>query len=133
MKIYVLDAGAVIRYLSNGAGEGKVAVLIQRAVKGEVRLLISVVNWGEALYSLAQKAGLDNARADLKTPRTYRPPCSTSATSPGEQMAFAQRRARSSSSRPRNTSLPHEIRACSPERSAPAGIEITSGTGSPCR
>ena len=67
MKIYVLDAGAVIRYLSNGAGEGKVAVLIQRAVKGEVRLLISAVNWGEALYSLAQKAGLDNARADLKT------------------------------------------------------------------
>ncbi len=67
MKIYVLDASAVIRYLSNGIGAEKVDALIQRAVKDEVRLLISVVNWGEALYSLALKAGLDSAKADLKT------------------------------------------------------------------
>jgi predicted nucleic acid-binding protein len=66
MKTYVLDASAVIRYLSNGAGVEKVNKLIQRAVKGEVQLFISVINWGEALYSLAQKAGLDKATADLK-------------------------------------------------------------------
>lgn len=65
MKTYVLDASAVIRYLSNGPGEEKVSALIQRAAKGEARLLISIVNWGEALYSLAKKAGLDHARADL--------------------------------------------------------------------
>jgi len=66
MKVYVLDASAVIRYLSNGAGEEKVYALIQRAAGGEARLLISVINWGEALYSLAKVAGLAKAMADLK-------------------------------------------------------------------
>lgn len=66
MKQYVLDANAVMRYLSNEPGEGKVAVLIQRAAKGESRLLISVINWGEVLYSLARRAGLSKATADLK-------------------------------------------------------------------
>jgi ribonuclease VapC len=66
MKIYVLDAGAVIRYLSHGIGEEKVHTLIQRAARSEARLLISVVNWGEALYSLAKIAGLGKATADLK-------------------------------------------------------------------
>ena len=67
MKTYVLDAGALIRYLAAGAGEEKVAGLIQRATKGEVQLFISVINWGEALYSLARKAGLSKAKADLKS------------------------------------------------------------------
>lgn len=66
MKLYVLDANAVMRYLSGGLGEEKVAALIQRAAKGEARLLISVINWGEALYSLAKMAGLSKAKADLK-------------------------------------------------------------------
>jgi ribonuclease VapC len=66
MKIYVLDASAVIRYLSNGAGEQKVEALLQRAAKGEAGLLISTVNWGEALYSLAKKVGLKIATADLR-------------------------------------------------------------------
>ncbi|MGB7549156.1 MAG: PIN domain-containing protein [Terracidiphilus sp.] len=66
MKQYVLDANAVMRYLSNGSGEEKVAMLIQRAAKGEARLLISVINWGEVLYSLARLAGLNKATADLK-------------------------------------------------------------------
>lgn len=67
MKQYVLDANAVMRYLSRGRGEEKVAALIQRAAKGEARLLISVINWGEALYSLAKLAGLSKAIADLKS------------------------------------------------------------------
>jgi predicted nucleic acid-binding protein len=66
MKVYVLDASALIRYLSNGSGEEKVHALLQRAAKSEVRVLISVINWGEALYSLAKVAGLGNAAADLK-------------------------------------------------------------------
>lgn len=66
MKAYVLDANAAMRYLSNGLGEERVAALIQRAAKGEARLLISVVNWGEVLYSLAKLAGLSKATADLK-------------------------------------------------------------------
>jgi predicted nucleic acid-binding protein len=65
MKIYVLDASAVVRYLTNGAGVAKVDALIDRAGSGEARLLISVVNWGEALYSLAKMQGLNRAKADL--------------------------------------------------------------------
>ena len=67
MKIYVLDASAVIRYLTKGIGEEKVDALMRRSAKGEARLVISVINWGEALYSLAKKAGLAEATADLKT------------------------------------------------------------------
>jgi ribonuclease VapC len=66
MKIYVLDASAAMRYLTNGIGAEKVDALIQRSYQCEVRLLISVVNWGEALYSLAKTAGLGKATADLK-------------------------------------------------------------------
>ncbi len=67
MKVDVLDANAVIRYLSNGIGEEKVAALIHRAAKGEARLLISVINWGEVLYTLARLAGLSRATTDLKS------------------------------------------------------------------
>ena len=66
MKIYVLDASAVVRYLTNGIGEEKVDALIQRSHQREVRLFISMVNWGEALYSMAKTIGLSNATADLK-------------------------------------------------------------------
>jgi ribonuclease VapC len=66
MKVYVLDASAVVRYLTNGIGAEKVDGLIRRSTKGEARLLISVINWGEALYSLARIAGLAKATADLR-------------------------------------------------------------------
>jgi predicted nucleic acid-binding protein len=56
----------VIRYLSKTVGEEKVNALIQRAAKGEARLLISVINWGEVLYTLAGRTGLRNASSDLK-------------------------------------------------------------------
>jgi len=39
---------------------------MQRAAKGEARLLISVINWGEALYILARRAGSNQATTDLK-------------------------------------------------------------------
>ena len=74
MKVYVLDANAVIRYLSKGIGEEKVAALIDRAAKGEARLLVSVINWGEALYTLARVTGLSQAKADLKSLRKYLEP-----------------------------------------------------------
>jgi ribonuclease VapC len=66
MRIYILDANAVIRYLSKGIGEEKVHALIQKAAKGEARLAISVINWGEVLYSMAKIVGLSRASADLQ-------------------------------------------------------------------
>lgn len=67
MKNYVLDACAAIRYLTNDIGAGKVDALIRKSHRGEVRLLISAVNWGEVLYILAGKVGLKTAIADLQT------------------------------------------------------------------
>ncbi|MGD0547443.1 MAG: type II toxin-antitoxin system VapC family toxin [Terracidiphilus sp.] len=66
MKIYILDASAVVRYLTNGIGEEKVAALIHLSHRREVRLLISMVNWGEVLYVLAGMIGLEKAISDLK-------------------------------------------------------------------
>jgi len=66
MKVYVLDASAIIHYLTNGAGAERVSGLICRSAKGEARLLISAINWGETLYSQAKIAGLVKAKADLK-------------------------------------------------------------------
>jgi ribonuclease VapC len=54
-----------VRYLTNGAGAAKVDALIDRVGRGEARLLISAVNWGEALYSLGKMQGLNKAKADL--------------------------------------------------------------------
>jgi predicted nucleic acid-binding protein len=67
MKIYVLDANAVIRYLSDGPDADRVEALIRRAGRGEAKLIISVINWCEAIYSLARRRGLERATADLKT------------------------------------------------------------------
>jgi predicted nucleic acid-binding protein len=66
VKIYVLDASAVVRYLTNGIGEEKVDALIHRSHKHEARLLISMVNWGEVLYVLAGMIGLEKATSVLK-------------------------------------------------------------------
>lgn len=66
LKHYVLDANAVIRLLEKGRDWERVKALFEKAARGEARLLISAVNWGEVLYSLAKKAGLGQAKADLK-------------------------------------------------------------------
>lgn len=65
-KAYVLGANALIRFVQNGSGGEKVEALFQRAARGEVRLQISVVNWGDALYVMAKKSGLEIARTDLQ-------------------------------------------------------------------
>jgi ribonuclease VapC len=69
-KVYVLDANALIRYVKNGVGADKVEGLMRRVVKREAQLLISVVNWGEALYVMARQAGFDHAAADMKALRS---------------------------------------------------------------
>jgi len=66
LKHYVLDANAVIRLLEQGKDWQRVKALFEKAARGEARLLISAVNWGEVLYSLAKKAGVVQAKADLK-------------------------------------------------------------------
>jgi ribonuclease VapC len=66
MKACVLDASAAVLFLSKGRNYERVAALVKKAAQGEARLVISTVNWGEALYSLAKSAGLGTATSDLK-------------------------------------------------------------------
>jgi predicted nucleic acid-binding protein len=61
VKEYVLDANALIRYLTNGPGADRVARLFSQVQRGEARLSMSVVNRGEVLYNLARRAGLSQA------------------------------------------------------------------------
>ncbi len=69
MKIYVLDANAVIRYMLLWKDWERVRALFDKASTKDARLLISVVNWGEIIYTMAKRIGLDQAVADLKTLR----------------------------------------------------------------
>jgi len=64
--VFVLDANALIRYVENGVGAEKVEVLMHRVARRDARLLISVVNWGEALNVMARLAGFDQAAADVR-------------------------------------------------------------------
>ena len=67
MRAYVLDANAVIRYLECGKDWERVRALFESASKEEVKLYISVINWGEILYTLARKTGLPKATATMRT------------------------------------------------------------------
>jgi predicted nucleic acid-binding protein len=67
MRIYVLDANAVIRFMTHGQDWERVKALLEKASTGEAQLLISVVNWGEVIYIMAKRIGLAKTIADLKT------------------------------------------------------------------
>jgi uncharacterized protein len=67
LKTYVLDANAVIRFLSQGPDAERVAALIRRVAIGEAQLFISLVNRVEVLYILAKSKGLQQAKKDLRT------------------------------------------------------------------
>ncbi len=71
MKRYVLDANAVIRYLTKGPGIERLDALFAQARKGDASLSISVVNRGEALYNLAKRAGMHEATEALRTLAHY--------------------------------------------------------------
>ncbi len=64
-RIYVLDANAVLDLLEAGPGFGQVEKLLQSALRNEVSVLVSVLNWGEVFYLLWQRRGEDKARHTL--------------------------------------------------------------------
>jgi len=67
MKTYVLDANALTRFLARGPGWEKLRELFERALAGEVQLVMSVVNRGEALYVLARDRDFDEVARDLRS------------------------------------------------------------------
>ena len=64
-RTYVLDANAVLDLIEAGPGFGKVEQLLQSALRNEVSILLSVLNWGEVFYLLWQRRGEDKARQTL--------------------------------------------------------------------
>jgi predicted nucleic acid-binding protein len=59
VRIHVLDASALYRYLTNGAAEEIVARVLMDAAAAGNPVLMSVVNWGEVYYTLAKQIGLN--------------------------------------------------------------------------
>ena len=57
MLTYVLDSSAVLRFSDNETGVDRVRERIRLAIKGECRLVIPAVNWGEVIYILAGRTG----------------------------------------------------------------------------
>ena len=72
MRIHVLDANALYRFLTNGAGADIVANVFKEAASTGTPVMMSVINWGEVFYVIARTFGvakteklLDQAREDL--------------------------------------------------------------------
>lgn len=57
MKVHVLDANALYRFLTGGPGADIVSRLLQEARDAEQPLKMSIVNWGEVYYSIARLEG----------------------------------------------------------------------------
>ncbi len=59
MRIYVLDASALLRFTDGEPGFERVRDLYAEAVGGDVRLLMSAVNWGEVVLAVLRRGGLN--------------------------------------------------------------------------
>jgi len=62
VKTYVLDASALVSFMTDSAGAGRVQQLFEEAHRGHVSLLASVVNVGEVFYKAWQTQGEQHAR-----------------------------------------------------------------------
>jgi len=66
MKRIVLDASALMTFFEDRPGADKVEDLIRLGVEGKRQLLMSVVNWGEVVYSTWRAKGPGVARKVLE-------------------------------------------------------------------
>jgi len=57
MKVYVLDANALYRFLTGGPGADVVSRLFRESRDAGQPLRMSVVNWGEVYYTIARAQG----------------------------------------------------------------------------
>jgi predicted nucleic acid-binding protein len=57
MRVHVLDANALYRFLIGGPGADIVSRLLKEARDAEQPLRMSVINWGEVYYTIAKAQG----------------------------------------------------------------------------
>jgi len=55
MRTCVLDASAVLRFTDREPGFDRVRELLEQAARGEIRLMMSAVNWGEIVYAVSKR------------------------------------------------------------------------------
>lgn len=58
MRIHVLDASALYRYLTNGDGAQVVADVFKHASAAGTQVMMSVIDWEEVYYTLVKHDGL---------------------------------------------------------------------------
>jgi predicted nucleic acid-binding protein len=54
---YVLDASAILRFTDKEVGFERVRNLLMQAANGNIKLLLSAVNWGELAGALYKRSG----------------------------------------------------------------------------
>lgn len=59
MKVHVLDANALYRFLTGGPGADTVNRLFKEARDAAQPLRMSVINWGEVYYTIAKSEGFE--------------------------------------------------------------------------
>ena len=69
---YVLDATRCWISLKPARDSGRSEKLLHRALRNEVSILLSVLNWGEVFYQLWQRRGEDKARRRSRNFRAFR-------------------------------------------------------------
>jgi ribonuclease VapC len=91
-KTYVLDSYALLAYLQAEPGSEKVRELLRRARAGEISAVMSTINLGEVLYTVARRLG-DNAAAETLDD-TLRLPVELADATMDRVLAVAQIKAR---------------------------------------
>jgi ribonuclease VapC len=61
--VYLLDSFALLAYLNDEPGRGRVQELLDLAVSRKVRVLMCLINLGEVLYITERKRGLPVAQS----------------------------------------------------------------------
>ena len=65
-KILVLDSYALLAYLQDEAGANEVEDIFVKAQKGNLNVLMSVVNWGEVYYNTCRTKGPEIAAKTIR-------------------------------------------------------------------
>jgi predicted nucleic acid-binding protein len=69
MKTYVFDASALFAFLRDKPGAGKVSGLLEEAMRGRARILMSAVNYGEVYGLILREYGSEQALMALHAVR----------------------------------------------------------------
>ena len=72
MKVHVLDANALYRFLTGGPGADMVGRLFREGRDAEQPLRMSVVNWGEVYYTIARARDSERRARSWTASRCFR-------------------------------------------------------------